>query len=90
MSISTDDVEPLRSMLIAAVASEIAAAQRRGSPAGELAQLLSEKGIDANGPMLGHDLRKIRNPEVDPQRRRPRRARRRQTDRVEPTTAISA
>jgi hypothetical protein len=78
MSISTDDVEALRSMLsalprhqpkmltkqqaIAALASEIAAAQRRGYPAGDLAQLLSEKGIDVNGPMLRHYLRRIRKP----------------------------
>jgi hypothetical protein len=64
------DVEALRSMLsslprhqpkvlskkqvIAALASEIAAARRHGYPAGDLAQLLSEKGIDVNGPMLRH------------------------------------
>jgi hypothetical protein len=82
MSISTDDVEALRSMLsalprhqpkmltkqqaIAALASEIAAAQRRGYPAGDLAQLLSEKGIDVNGPMLRHYLRKIRKPRSRP------------------------
>ena len=82
MSISTDDVEALRSVLsalprhqpktltkqqaIAALASEIAAAQRRGYPAGDLAQLLSEKGIDVNGPMLRHYLRKIRKPRSRP------------------------
>jgi len=82
MSISTDDVEALRSILsalprhqpkmltkqqaIAALASEIAAAQRRGHPAGDLAQLLSEKGIDVNGPMLRHYLRKIRKPRSRP------------------------
>jgi len=82
MSISTDDVEALRSMLsalprhqpkiltkqqaIAALASEIGAAQRRGYPAGDLAQLLSERGIDVNGPMLRHYLRKIRKPRGRP------------------------
>lgn len=100
MSITTDDVEALRSMLsalprhqpktltkqqaIAALASEIAAAQRRGYPAGDLAHLLSEKGIDVNGPMVRHYLRKIRNRELALLRRQARRARRRPRNRVEP------
>jgi hypothetical protein len=78
MSVSTDDVEAIRSLLsalprhqpkmltkkqaIAALAAEIGAAQRRGYPAGDLAQLLSGRGIDVNGPMLRHYLRKIRKP----------------------------
>jgi hypothetical protein len=82
MSITTDDVEAIRTMLsalprhepkmltkqqaIAALASEIAAAQRRGYDAGDLAQLLSGKGIDVNGPMLRHYLRKVRKPRSRP------------------------
>jgi hypothetical protein len=82
MSISTDDVEAIRTMLsalprhepkmltkqqaIATLASEIAAAQRRGYDAGDLAQLLSGKGIDVNGPMLRHYLRKVRKPRSRP------------------------
>ena len=82
MSITTDDVEAIRTILsalprhepkmltkqqaIAALASEIAAAQRRGYDAADLAQLLSGKGIDVNGPMLRHYLRKVRKPRSRP------------------------
>ena len=78
MTISVDDVEAIRSILsalprhqpkqltkqqaIAALAGELSAAQRRGYNAADLAQLISEKGIDVNGPMLKHYLRQIRKP----------------------------
>jgi hypothetical protein len=76
MSISVDDVEALRSILsslprhqpkqvskqeaIAALVSELAAAQRRGYSADDLARLMSEKGIDINGPTLRNCLRRLR------------------------------
>jgi len=76
MSISVDDVEALRSILsslprhqpkqvskqeaIASLVSELAAAQRRGYSADDLARLMSEKGIDINGPTLRNCLRRLR------------------------------
>lgn len=76
MSISVDDVEALRSILtslprnqpkqvskqeaIASLVSELAGAQRRGYSADDLAQLMSEKGIDINGPTLRNCLRRLR------------------------------
>lgn len=76
MSISVDDVEALRSTLsslprhqpkqvskqeaIASLVSELAAAQRRGYSADDLARLMSEKGIAINGPTLRNCLRRLR------------------------------
>jgi hypothetical protein len=76
MSISVDDVEALRSILsslprhqpkqvskqeaIASLVIELAAAQRRGYSADDLARLMSEKGIDINGPTLRNCLRRLR------------------------------
>ena len=76
MPISTDDVEALRSILaslprnqpkqvskqeaIASLVSELGAAQRRGYNADDLARLMSEKGIDINGPTLRNCLRRLR------------------------------
>ncbi len=76
MSISVDDVEALRSTLsslprhqpkqvskqeaIASLVSELAAAQRRGYNTDDLARLMSEKGIDINGPTLRNCLRRLR------------------------------
>ncbi len=76
MSISVDDVESLRSILsalprhqpkqvskqeaIASLVSELAAAQRRGYSADDLARLMSEKGIEINGPTLRNCLRRLR------------------------------
>jgi hypothetical protein len=76
MPISTDDVEALRSILaslprnqpkqvskqeaIASLVSELGAAQRRGYSADDLARLMSEKGIEVNGPTLRNCLRRLR------------------------------
>jgi hypothetical protein len=78
MPINVDDVEAIRNMLsglprnqpkqmtkhqaIEALASELGAAQRRGYSAGDLARLISERGIDVSGTMLKHYLRRIRRP----------------------------
>jgi hypothetical protein len=45
---------------IASLVSELAAAQRRGYSADDLARLMSEKGIDINGPTLRNCLRRLR------------------------------
>jgi hypothetical protein len=82
MPINVDDVESLRSILsalprhqpkqvskqdaIASLVSELAAAQRRGYSTDDLARLMSEKGIDINGPTLRNCLRRLRK------KRRPR------------------
>lgn len=76
MPISVDDVESLRSILsalprhqpkqvskqeaITSLVSELAAAQRRGYSADDLARLMSENGIDINGPTLRNCLRRLR------------------------------
>jgi hypothetical protein len=76
MSINVDDVEALRSILsalpkhqpkqvskqeaITSLASELAAAQRRGYSADDLAQLMAERGIEINGPTLRNCLRRLK------------------------------
>jgi hypothetical protein len=76
MPISVDDVEVLRSILsalprhqpqqvsqqeaIASLASELRVAQRRGYTTDDLARLMSEKGVEINGPTLRNCLRRLR------------------------------
>jgi hypothetical protein len=103
MSISVDDVEALRSILsslprhqpkqvskqeaIASLVSELAAAQRRGYSADDLARLMSEKGIDINGPTLRNCLRRLRKKRRSRDKSKPRQPNGASTPASSPTVA---